>query len=311
MRVLRRDIFIGRGALQPHVQASGTSLAVLMLVSIALLALSRIDHPVVRLLRGGIEELVAPALKAAMVPFAPVQALGRRAAEMIDLGQDVVRLREENERLRGWETRAKELERRNALLDRLARVVEEPGLSFATARVISDAGGPFVRGALIDGGREHGFKTGYPVIGVDGLVGRLVASGKRASRLLLLTDLNSRVPVQIGARAVRAVMIGDNGPLPKFAYLPANSGIEPGDDVFTSGVGGIYPRGLRVGTVVDSGEALRVEPNARLDQLEYVSVLFFDQPGRDLAEDEERPADSKVPARKRALMNRNQAAGGP
>ncbi len=300
MRLLRHDTFSRRGTPDDLAPRSGTSLVVLMLVSIMLLALSRLDHPLVRGLRSVIGEIVAPTLKAAIVPFSPVQAVGRQIADTIDLHQELARLREDNQRLKGWEGRARELERRNAQLDQLARVVAEPSLKFATARVIADAGGPFVRSALIDGGREHGFKSGYPVISADGLVGRLVATGSRSSRLLLLVDLNSRIPVQIGRNAVRAVMIGDNGPLPKLAYLTANAGVEAGDDVFTSGVGGLFPRGLRIGTVIDAGDALRVEPTARLDQIDYVSVLYFDTPGLELGDDEDRVTEAKRVPRKRA-----------
>jgi rod shape-determining protein MreC len=285
----------------------GTSLFAFVFFSIALLALSRLDHSLVRSARALLDEAVAPALSAAVVPLGPVQRAVRRVSLLFEVQDEVERLREENQRLKSWEARAKELERRMLQLDQLARVVEEPGLMFATTRVIADASGPFVRIALVDAGRDHGMKIGYPVISVDGLVGRLVATGRRSSRLLLLSDLNSRVPVQIGRDGTRAIMLGDNGPLPRIAHMPSNGRIEAGDDVFTSGVGGVFPRGLRVGTVVDMGDQFRIELNARLDQLEYVSVLFFDTPGRDIAE-EERQAD--MVAQRRSLAHRNGQGGG-
>jgi rod shape-determining protein MreC len=141
---------------------------------------------------------------------------------------------------------------------------------------VSNVGASFDRGALIDAGEAQGLKAGYPVVSAKGLVGRLVAVGNRSARLLLLTDSTSRIPVVIGAEAARAVVEGDNGPLLKLAFLQPGHPVKPGDEVLTSGVGGQLPRGLRIGTIVDSGDGLRVELAAQLDRLQYVGVLFYD-----------------------------------
>jgi rod shape-determining protein MreC len=302
-RFLKHDSFArrprqdGTGPRAPRRQ-SGAAFVAFGLAAIALLALSRLDHSVVRSARGLLAEAGAPVLTVAMVPFRPIQVGVRRLAGVFDAQQEAERLRDENQRLKGWEGRAKELERRIGELETLARVIPEQALVFATARVIADSSGPFVRMALLDAGRDNGFKNGFPVINVDGLVGRVVASGRKSSRLLLLNDLNSRVPVYIGRGSLRAMMLGDNGPYPRVAHTPADAKIMPGDDVVTSGVGGIFPRGLRIGTVVDGGDQLRVELNAKLDRLEYVSVLFFDSPGTALADDDQ-PSE-RVVARRRS-----------
>jgi rod shape-determining protein MreC len=298
--VLKEDPYQRRRADDPVVAGSrsqrGAMTVALMLVSVGLLALSRLDHSLVRAARGQLAEAVAPVLSAAIVPFRPVQGAVRSVANMYEAQVEVERLREENQRLKSWESRAKELERRMVQLEQLSKVIPEQPFGYATARVVADSGGPFVRAALLDGGRDMGFKNGYPVINVDGLVGRLSSSGARSSRLLLLTDLNSRVPVYIGASSVRALMLGDNSTFPKLAHIPADARVEPGDDVVTSGVGGVFPRGLKIGTVVDAGDQLRVELHAKLERLEYVSVLFFDSPGNAFVNDE--PLTPRAPRRR-------------
>jgi rod shape-determining protein MreC len=310
---LQQDPFIRRrpgDGMDARPRQDGPKLVAFMLVSLALLALSRLDHSVVRAARSLLAEAASPVLSAAMVPFDPVQRALRRFGDLLDMQRELDRLRADGQRLRGWESRAKELERRLVDLDRLAKVVPEPGLTFATVRVIADSTGPFVRTAMVDAGREQGIKHGFPVINADGLVGRVVAAGPRSARLLLLNDFNSRVPVFIGARSLRAVMIGDNSPYPRLAHLPPEEKPQPGDDVFSSGVGGIFPRGLKIGVVVDAGEQLRVELHARLDRLEYVSVLFFETPANALAEDDLSPAER----RRRALAGSGaepSAAGRP
>ena len=270
----------------------------LIVVSLGLLTLSKLDQPVIGVVRMVIQDAATPVLRVTTAWVAPLLNVGRLAAEWQTIADERNRLRDENDRLKGWEARARALEQQSVALAEMVRAVEEPRLAFITARVISGAGGPFVRAAVLDAGREHGLKAGYPVMSAQGLAGRLVIAGSKSSRLLLITDYNSRIPVVIGAGAARAVMQGDNGPFPKIAYLPPDSRIQPGDDVVTSGVGGLFPRGLRIGTVVDTGEALRIEPSARLDRLDYVSVLFFDTLAASLAE-EERALEARAGTAKR------------
>jgi rod shape-determining protein MreC len=284
---LRQDPFTRRRPGDEPLPArrhDGPKLVALMLISLALLVLSRLDHSLVRALRSLLAEAATPVLTAAMVPFDPVHRGLRRLGDLAGMQQELERLRAESQRLKGWESRARELERRLTDLDRLARVVPEPPVKFATVRVIADSAGPFVRTALVDAGRDQGLRSGFPVLSADGVVGRIVSTGARAARLLLLTDFNSRLPVFIGAAGTRAMMFGDNSPYPRLAHIPAEAAVQPGDDVVSSGIGGLFPRGLKIGVVVDTGEQLRVELHARLDRLEYVSVLFFEMPSTDLGD---------------------------
>ncbi len=268
----------------------------LVFLSIALLFLSRLQHSYVSELRLHLAELMAPALKAAIVPIEPLKRAGQRISAYAELFGELDRLRTENQKLRGWEWRARETERKAEQLGRLARVVDEPGLAFATARVVADSSGPFVRTAMLGLGRANGTKAGYPVINADGLVGRIVETGARVSRVLLVTDINSRIPVQVGRAGIRAVLFGDNGPAPRLTYLPPAERIEAGDEVFTSGVGGLFPRGLRIGTVIEDGTNFRVVPHARLGELDYVSMLFFESPALEMADEEKlgRSRDASV-----------------
>jgi rod shape-determining protein MreC len=265
----------------------------LMAAALAMVVATKFEAPAVALLRATLQDAAAPAMRSAALLLAPAINLGRTLAEWQTLADERNRLREENDRLKGWEARGRALERQAAALADVTRMVEASQLGFVTARVITGTGGSFVRAALVDAGRSSGIKPGYPVMSAQGLAGRIIAAGQTSARILLVTDYNSRIPVVIGAGAVRAVMQGDNGPLPRIAYLPPDSRVQPGDDVFTSGVGGLFPRGLRVGAVVDTGETLRIEPSARLDRLDYISVLFSESLSALLA-DEERALEARA-----------------
>lgn len=252
--------------------------AILVAVSMGLLLLSRLNHSALAHARWRIAESLSPVLEAAMVPLQPVRTFGRQIAAQVDMTSELERLKTENQKLSNWEWRARELERKLADLESLSRTVSAPILNFVTSRVIADSSGAFVRSVMIDAGRTESVRTGFPVVNGDGLVGRVVETGAHTARVLLATDLNSRIPVVIGANNVRAIMAGDNGPEPRLIYQPQDSKIEVGDEVATSGTGGLFPRGLRIGVVTGDAKAPRVTLRAKLDGLEYVSVLFFEDP---------------------------------
>ena len=298
MRVLRDDVYARRSVGSGHRRRPGVVIFVLILVSAALLVLSRIEHAAVRSVRLQLAEIVAPALQMIAVPLAPLRRLGQRISTVTGTPEELERLRDENQKLKSWEARARELERRLSDLGTLARVVDEPGLEFITGRVIADANGPFARSVLLNAGREQGLRSGYPVVSGDGLVGRVLETGPKSARILLLTDLNSRIPVLIGERGVRGVLAGDNSARPRLAHLPAEAQVRTGEEVVTSGVGGLFPRGLRIGVIRDDDGVPRLEPHARLDDLEHVSVLFHETPALELAGEERRPPAAEAAARR-------------
>jgi rod shape-determining protein MreC len=243
-----------------------------------LLVLSRIGHGVIADARDGLVDLTAPLLEVASYPA--IEA--RRAMERVQLYaaafDEVDRLKKENDALKQWEWRTKLLERKVTHLRSLLNAVEEPALVYATGRVIADARGPFVRSALINLGRQDGLRVGYAVINGDGLVGRTVDAGDSVARVLLLNDLNSRIPVLVGPAGVRGLASGDNSAELQIDFLPEGVALYAGDEVYTSGSDGVLPRGLRVGVVTGTPGAFKVRPYAELNSLDAVSVLFFDTP---------------------------------
>ena len=243
-----------------------------------LLILSRIGHDAVIDLRDRFVDLTAPVFEVASMPAIKGRHALDRARSYIGLAEEIDRLKAENEQLKQWEWRAKRLERNVTHLRSLLNAVDEPALHYITGSVIADARGPFLRSALINLGRDHGVRVGYAVINGDGLIGRTVDAGASVSRVLLLNDLNSRIPVLAGPGAVRALVTGDNGAELRLEFLPADITLRPGDEVYTSGSDGILPRGLRVGTVTGSPGAFKVRPFAELTSLDWVSVLYFDTP---------------------------------
>lgn len=243
-----------------------------------LLVLSRISHDAVVDVRDRFVDLTAPLLEAASTPAIMSRHALARVRSYLAVAEEMDRLKAENAQLRQWEWRAKLLERNVAHLRSLLNAVDEPALHHISGSVIADARGPFLRSALINLGRDHGVRVGYAVINGEGLVGRTVDAGASVSRVLLLNDLNSRIPVLVGRGGVRAVASGDNGAELRLDFIPDGAKLYPGDEVYTSGSDGVLPRGLRVGAVTGSAGTYKVRPHAELSSLDVVSVLYFDTP---------------------------------
>lgn len=288
-----------RGVLRPPRRRFRAVLAVLVVLSMGLLVLDRLKHPVLRDLRWHVSAWLTPVLTAAAQPLEPVRWARRQLAALSATSAEINRLRSENRRLAAATSRVLALERQMAELATLARVVPEHAVPFVSARVVATSSGVFVRTVTINAGRDDGVRAGYPVVSGDGLIGRVLEAGAGSARVMLLTDLSSRVPAVVGTAAVRAVLVGDNGALPRLDFIAATSGSAEGDEVVTSGVGGVYPRGLRIGRVVRGGRTLRVAPYAALDDLEFVAVLRHDTPLGDL---DDGASSSAVGAASRALV---------
>ncbi|MEQ1576832.1 MAG: rod shape-determining protein MreC, partial [Hyphomicrobium sp.] len=184
---------------------------VLILVSLCLMVLSRLDHVSTHAVRWRITEAMTPLLTALFAPFEPVRWAARQVPGLFEASRELEQVRDENQKLKSWEWRAKELERKLQDVTELARTVRETGFEFVTARVIANSSGAFMRSVMINAGRDQTIQIGHPVLSGNGIVGRVVDTGSAAARVLLLTDLNSRIPVLVGRNAVRAVLSGDNG----------------------------------------------------------------------------------------------------
>jgi rod shape-determining protein MreC len=251
-------------------------LPLLVLLSATMIILGKADQVMFESLRVSVTDRAAPLLDIASRPLAALEDLADRARGIIAVYRDNARLAEENERLLRWRQTALSLASENAELRNLLKLAPEPAASFVTARVISNSGGAYARSLLVHAGSENGVARGQAAITGEGLVGRVAEVGSGAARILLVTDLNSRVPVIVEGPQLRALMTGDNSDRPSLRYLDTASGIKIGDRVVTSGEGGVFPPGLPVGVIASlDGEAPRVEPYVELSQVEYLRIVDY------------------------------------
>lgn len=227
-----------------------------------------------RTLRTGTADVFAPVLSAVNYPIEQAAAYVRAVTGIAELQGENARLLQENARLREWYHAAMQLKTDNQSLQKLLKVQIEPQHTFITARIIADSDTAFVRSVLVMAGSENGIDEAQAVLGGEGLMGRVVEVGKKSARVLLLTDMNARVPVFVGGENIRAMLAGNNTDKPEVIHLPPNTTIKAGDRVTTSGHGGLYPHGLPIGEVVAlSDGTLRVRLYADIDRTTYVRIV--------------------------------------
>ena len=252
------------------------ALPILVLASVAMIILGKADTLLFERLRGSFGDVAAPVLGVLSEPVAAVDRAIARFHDMVALYDENGRLREENTRLLQWQQAAQQLATENTRLRELLKLAPDPSASFVSARVIANSGGTYFRSVLIDAGGGDGVVRGQAAITGEGLVGRITEVGERASRILLLTDINSHIPIALDGTRERAVLAGDNSNQPRLLYLPARATVKVGDRVVTSGNGGIFPPGLPVGVIAAIQDGIvRVEPYAELSRLDYLRVVNY------------------------------------
>jgi rod shape-determining protein MreC len=253
--------------------------AALAVFAVMLLAAGGSGIPGVERARTAILDVAAPVLDVLSRPVGAINDVIAGAENVLDVHEENQRLRLENDRLLHWQEVARQLERDNAHYRRLLNVRSHSSIRYVTARVVAETGGPFVKTLVLAAGDKDGVEPQQAVLGARGLVGRVTEAGAEASRILLITDLNSRVPVLIEESKRRAILAGDNSGHPRLMFMEAEAEIRPGDRIVTSGHGGVFPPGLPIGVVAQSGDGvLRVRPFVEWSRLETVSVLRYRPP---------------------------------
>jgi rod shape-determining protein MreC len=261
-------------------------LGLVILVSVFLLILWRSDNPRLERLRMSAADRLMSPLSQVNQPVEFASEMSQDYENFFDVYNQNRELRREIQRLRAWRETARQLEEENAQLRALNNVRLAPHSTFVTGDVIADSGGPFLQSALVNVGARDGVIDGSAAVDGNGLVGRVVGVGEHATRLLLLTDFSSRVPVLVQPSGLRAILSGDGTTAPLIEFLESPDEVNPGDAVRTSGDGGVFPPDLPVGRLIAvPGGAWRVNLGADYSRLEFVRLLRYtpdtriDRPG--------------------------------
>lgn len=252
--------------------------ALLLFAALVCLIVNQFAPNFVQKLRMGLFEDTSSIFSFVAVPAHELSQMAEHVTGLSDMASDNASLRDENVRLKQWYNRARQLEAENKSLRQLVNLADLPRARFVTARVIATGGSAFAQGIVVDAGSVQGVTERMAVMTGDGLVGRVVGVSQNAAQVILLTDVNARIPVVIENSRHRGVLAGDNGLRPQLLYLPEDAAVSVGERVLTSGHGGIFTAGLPVGMVAATASGdIRVQPFADLRRLDVVQLVDFGQ----------------------------------
>ncbi len=259
---------------------SRLTLPVMLMFSLGMVLIGRADQGLADRLRSGLDDLLAPAYAMVAGPVSALEHGTGAVGQLYDLAGENAQLRQENAQLLQWQAVAMALEAQNDALKSALHYVPSPMPDFFTANVVADLGGVFARSVLVvlpPEAQSHATSlVGAVAMDGRGVAGRVVEAGSRSARVLLITDLNSRVPVALGVHGAPALMAGTNGPSPALLYWAPGQPPAEGDMVLTSAMGGAFPPGLPVGVVhYDAQNNAVVLPLAALDGLRLLRLFSY------------------------------------
>jgi len=283
-----------RLSIQARQALARLTLPVLIVVSFAMMLLGKADALLAERARTALADSLAPIYTVLASPLGRLHIAVTEAVNLWDMRDENARLRDENEKLRRWQTIALALDAENQRLKASLRWIPDPEGSFVTARVVADAGGVYAKAVLLSVGPNHNIRKGEIAVDERGLVGRVTEVGARTARVLLLTDMNSRIPVTLETSRAHAILIGTNGLRPRLLYWPEGVVPQEGERIVTSAEANAFPANLPIGTVhYTSTGAPEVEPAAMLQKLEIVRIFDYGLTGVTAPEPAPRPTPGR------------------
>ncbi len=273
MSVSRDDFSIAfRSALLQRGASQKFSIFSLIIIATIIFFLDVYGFTIVKNVRGVINDIVYRVSYLASAPTRMFPSLNSEIAIHFNLKKENEELRKTIEKYKALELNLEYLTNENINLKKVLNAENISNVSnILLAKVLVDRNSPFLKSIIINKGSKEGVRKGMPVTKDSNLVGRVVETNYLSSRVLLLNDLNSRIPVTLDADNSQAILSGGGTAKPKLEYLP--EGYEFTDDVnvFASGKDGIFNPGTPIGETTADGEVnLFIDPN----QLSFVTVIL-------------------------------------
>ncbi len=249
------------------------SLVVLIIFSVVLIVLSRINFPAINYLKIGLNEVV---YRVSFIVSLPEQQLNRSLIVInnhLNLYNDHDQLKEKFKSLRGKELDNEYLKFEN---ERLRKIIDEYIINTdeLVAKVLLDKESPFLRSIILNKGSKDKIRIGMAVLDGPYLVGKVVEVNYATSRVLLISDLNSKIPVILEPGDIQSIMSGSGKNKGQIQYFKTENTLNEKKIVFTSGSGGIFKSGIPIGEF-NSGEEIKFFSD--LSQLTFVKVVSFNK----------------------------------
>ena len=264
-----RSVFLNKGNRQKF------SLLTLIIISIVILSLEYFKSGPVNQLRMITKDVI---IKSSYVVSAPFKSISKTYFSLTDH----FNMYDEYEKLKIAETKNKNLTLENIFFKeenrRLKKLIDEKNLyneEFYVTKVLLDQKSPYLRSLLINKGFKHGIKLGAAVRSGSYFIGKVVDSNYLTSRILLISDLNSKIPIIIEPGSISAILSGTgNNKIGEIEYLPEKNNIKEGGIVYTSGSDGVISSGIPIGKIVLDNNEPKIDYFTDFTQIDFVKVYY-------------------------------------
>ena len=269
-----RSAFLKKGTKQRF------SLIALLIFSIFILALGKYNFKGINFLKLSIKELVYRTTFIVSVPENFVISSYQTIRDHFHLYSNYENLKKDYERLKATKLNTDFLKSENEVLKSKINDVSTQS-SELLAKVIIDKKSPFLRSVIINRGSKDNIILGMAVLDGKFLVGKVVEVNYSTSRVLLLSDLNSKIPVSIEPNGVQSILSGSGSSYGEIQYIKEDYELENDSEIFTSGSGGIFRSGIPIGkTIVDEEiglDTIKIKFHSDFSQLRLVKIVSFEE----------------------------------
>ena len=264
--IVIRSAFLSKGTKQKF------SLFILIFFSILLIFLETIELKPLKYLRSFIKDTIYRSSSIVSMPSEGVGYLSSSFKEHLNLYKNYDELRKENEGLKDNVRRLDFLELENTQLRNLIEEQVASPSNLLSARVMLDKQSPYLNSFIINIGSNKNIKNGMAVLDGKNFIGRIVDVNFFSSRVLLVSDLNSKIPIITQPLGYHGILSGHGNNEPSIEYLPENNRVGNGDKVFISGKEGIFSPGIPVGKVKIEDNEVKVLLFSDLGQVNFVNI---------------------------------------
>ena len=261
-----RSAFLSRGTQQRF------SLFVLIILSIILIFVETIEAKPLNIIRSFVKDVIYRGATAVSFPVKSINNIAGFVNNHINLYSNYNELAKENDELRNNISKTDFLELENSQLRKLIEEQVQSPFNLVSARVMLDKQSPYLNSFVINVGGNKNIKNGMAVLDGDNFIGRIVDVNFFSSRVLLVSDLNSKIPILSEPSGSHAILSGHGTNELTLEYLSENHGIQDGDKIYTSGKEGIFTPGIVVGKAKIEKNKIKVLLFADLDQITFVNI---------------------------------------
>ena len=252
------------------------SLTTLIVISIIILILEKYNFKAINLLKTSLKEIVYRSTFIVSVPENLVKNAYKLSLEHINLYDEYKKLNLEYKKLKAEKLNIEFIKSENKILKSKIEDIKDQNYE-VLAKVIIDKQSPFLKSIIVNRGSKDKIELGMAVLDGDFLVGKVVEVNYLTSRILLLSDLNSKIPVSIEPNGIQSILSGTGGKHGKLQYLLSNNlNIKGEDEVFTSGSGNIFNAGIPIGTIKIKDNLPEIIFHSDFSQLRLVKIVTFE-----------------------------------